>query len=117
MDGIAAEAATVHILASHVSWTRDYHWNRPSARRQPLSRLQDVQDALRPPEPPLPASSSIGHAPCRNDGAGAFLHMHVEPVQSSRSKGGGLREQEKEESGIRASVCDEAHLLPSGAGN
>ena len=38
-------------------------------------------------------------------------------VQSNRSNDSGLREQKREESGIWASVFDEAHLLPSGAAN
>ena len=80
--------------------------------RSAASRTFGTLYPLRPPDPPLAASSSICHAPCRNDGAGTFLHMHVEPVQSSRTKGGGSRKQEKEESGIRVSICDEAHLLP-----
>lgn len=112
MEGIAAGAASAAVLVSLGSWCRDCHRYRLRARRQPLSGLQDVLDALRPPDPPLAASSSICHAPCRNDGAGTFLHMHVEPVQSSRTKGGGSRKQGKEESGIRVSICDEAHLLP-----
>ena len=115
--GIAAASAMALVLAFHACRTRGCHRYRLRARRQPLSGLQDAPDALRPPEPPLPASAHICRAHWRNDGAGAFLHMHAEPVQSSRSNGGGLREQEREESGVRASVSDEAHLLPSGAAN
>jgi hypothetical protein len=115
MDGIAAGPAMAPVLVSHVSWTRWRPQNWLRARRQPLSGLQDAPDALRPSEPPLPTSARIRRAPRQNDGAGAFLHMRAEPVQSSRSNDGGLREQERAESGIRASVRDKAHLLPSGA--
>ena len=105
------------VLAFHACRTRDCHQNWLSARRQPLSGLQDAPDAVRPPESPLPAAARIRRAHLRNDSAGAFLRMYAEPVQSNRSNDGGLREQKREESGIRASVCDEAHLLPSGASN
>lgn len=89
-------------LTFHVCWTRWRPQNRLRARRQPLSGLQEARDAVRPPERPLPASARICGAHRRDDGAGAFLHMHAEPVQSSRSNDDGLREQEREESGIRA---------------
>jgi hypothetical protein len=105
------------ILAFHACRTRDCHQNWLSARRQPLSGLQDAPDAVRPPESPLPAAARIRRAHRRNDSAGAFLRMYAEPVQSNRSNDSGLREQKREESGIWASVFDEAHLLPSGAAN
>ena len=113
----AAGPAMALDMVSHVCWTRWRPQNRLRARRQPLSGLQEARDAVRPPERPLPASARICGAHRRDDGAGAFLHMHAEPVQSSRSNDDGLREQEREESGIRASVCDKAHLLPYGAAN
>ena len=96
MDGIAAGPAMAPVLVSHVSWTRWRPQNWLRARRQPLSGLQDAPDAVRPPESPLPAATRIRRAHRRNDSAGAFLHIHAETVQSSRSNGGGLREQERE---------------------
>ena len=99
--GIAAASAMALILAFHACRTRDCHQNWLSARRQPLSGLQDAPDAVRPPESPLPAAARIRRAHRRNHSAGAFLRMYAEPVQSNRSNDGGLREQKREESGIR----------------
>ena len=102
--GIAAASAMALDLTFHACRTRGCHRYRLSARRQLLSSLQDAPEAVRPPERLLPASARIRRAHRRNNGAGAFLHMHAEPVQSNRSNDGGLREQQREESGIRASV-------------
>lgn len=115
--GIAAGSQTAVILLSQTSRTRDCHRNSLCVRRRLHRVLEEAENAPRPPEPLWPAQARTCDASHQNKGAIAFLHMHIEPVQGSRSNGDDLRQQERKESEIRASTCEKADLLPSGAGN
>jgi len=112
LGGIAVGRAVALAQPTDASSTRASPRNPLDARRQPVTGLQDTPNAIPDPEPPFPAQASNRRAQSHCDGTGALLHTYLEPVQSSRSTGGGVREQEAAESEIRASVRDEAHLLP-----